>query len=117
MDLSVLEKCIPCRAAESEPAALARITRGRFPFKTARDIDLKKAGVIALSGIAALTAAGIVSRRLIYRGAVSRELRRQLAPLNKKLDELAMQNELLRDEVERLTAAQEADKTQPEAEA
>ena len=106
MDLSILEKCMPCRAAETEPAALARITRGRFPFKTTHDIDLKKAGVIAGAGIAALTAAGIVSRRLIYRGAVSRELRRQLAPLSKKLDELAMQNELLRDEVERLRAAQ-----------
>ena len=117
MDLSILEKCMPCRAAESEPAAFARITRGRLPFKATRDIDLKKAGVIAGTGIAALTAAGIVSRRLIYRGAVARELRRQLAPLNKKLDELAMQNELLRDEVERLTAAQETDKTQPEAEA
>lgn len=110
MDLSVFGKCIPCRAAGNEPAALARITHGRFPRRVTHEIDLKRAGVIAGAGIAALTAAGIVSRRLICRAAVSRELRRQLAPLNKKLDELTVQNELLRDELERLSAARTQEK-------
>lgn len=46
----------------------------------------------------------LTGRYTFYKGIVSGELKRQLAPVNKKLDELKAQNAELKAEVERLNA-------------
>lgn len=48
----------------------------------------------------------LTGRYTFYKGIVSGELKRQLAPVNKKLDELKAQNAELKAEVERLSAQQ-----------
>ena len=74
---------------------------------TLRKLDVKKVGLIA-GGTAAGVAAGSVGgarrsgRYGIYRGAVAAELKRQLAPLHRKLDQLQAENRMLRAELEQL---------------
>ena len=53
-----------------------------------------------------LSAVSLTGRYTFYKGIVSGELKRQLAPVNKKLDELKAQNAELKAEVERLSAQQ-----------
>ena len=55
---------------------------------------------------AARSAVSLTGRYTFYKGIVSGELKRQLAPVNKKLDELKAQNAELKAEVERLSAQQ-----------
>ena len=66
---------------------------------TLRKLDVKKVGLIAGGTAAVLTVAG---RYGIYRGAVAAELKRQLAPLHRKLDQLQAENRMLRAELEQL---------------
>ena len=65
---------------------------------TLRKLDVKKVGLIA-GGTAVVSVAG---RYGIYRGAVAAELKRQLAPLHRKLDQLQAENRMLRAELEQL---------------
>ena len=55
-------------------------------------VDLKRLGVVAVSGAAAISLAGSALQARMTRTALRRELKRQLAPVNKKLDELEKQN-------------------------
>ena len=64
---------------------------------TLRKLDVKKVGLIAGG-----TAAVLTGRYGIYRGAVAAELKRQLAPLHRKLDQLQAENRMLRAELEQL---------------
>ena len=64
--------------------------------------NLKRLGVIAVSGAAALSVGGSMLQARLTRAALRRELRRQLAPVNKKLDELEEQNRELRQQNEAL---------------
>ena len=52
-------------------------------------------------------AAGTVSRYKFYQGIVARELKKQLAPLNDKLDALQDENRMLRAELEKKNAPSE----------
>ncbi len=73
--------------------------------RAAKYLDPKylKLTAIAVGGGAALLAALIAfSRGRIYQAAVARELKKQLAPLNTKLDRLETQNEELRQQNEEL---------------
>ena len=70
-----------------------------------RKVNVKKVGIAA--GGAAVVLSG---RYTFYKGIVSGELKRQLAPVNKKLDELKAQNAELKAEVERLNAQCEDEK-------
>ena len=63
---------------------------------TLRKLDVKKVGLIA-GGTAA-----VAGRYGIYRGAVAAELKRQLAPLHRKLDQLQAENRMLRAGLEQL---------------
>ena len=58
--------------------------------------ELKKLGLIAGCALLALTAANGVLRAQSYRLMVSRELKKQLKPINEKLDKLEKENAELR---------------------
>lgn len=74
-----------------------------------RKVDIKKVGIAAGGAAVVLSAVSLTGRYTFYKGIVSGELRRQLAPVNKKLDELKAQNAELRAEIERLEAQQRED--------
>lgn len=59
-------------------------------------------GLIAGGTAAVLTVVSVAGRYGIYRGAVAAELKRQLAPLHRKLDQLQAENRMLRTELEQL---------------
>ena len=71
-----------------------------------RKVDIKKAGIVAGGAAAVLSVMSLTGRYTFYKGIVAGELKRQLAPVNKKLDELKAQNAELKAEVERLQAQQ-----------
>lgn len=68
-----------------------------------RKVDVKKVGIAAGGAAVVLSAVSLTGRYTFYKGIVSGELKRQLAPVNKKLDELKAQNAELKAEVERLS--------------
>ncbi len=76
----------------------------RNVLRLMRKVDIKKVGLAAGGAAVVLSAVSLTGRYTFYKGIVSGELRRQLAPVNKKLDELKAQNAELRAEVERLQA-------------
>ena len=57
-----------------------------------RRVDIKKVGVVAGGAAAVLSVMSLTGRYTFYKGIVAGELKRQLAPVNKKLDELKAQN-------------------------
>ena len=61
--------------------------------------ELKKYALIAGGALVGLTAAGGVVRTQSYRIAVSRELKKQLKPINDKLDRLEKENEELKKKI------------------
>lgn len=71
-----------------------------------RKVDVKKIGIAAGGAAVVLSAVSLTGRYTFYKGIVSSELKRQLSPVNKKLDELKAQNAELKAEVERLSAQQ-----------
>ncbi len=78
--------------------------------KLLRKLDMKKLGLIVGGTAAVLTVVSVAGRYGIYRGAVAAELKRQLAPLHRKIDQMQAENRMLRTELERLRkeeAAQE----------
>lgn len=64
--------------------------------------NLKRLGVLAVSGTAALSLGASMLQTRLTRAALGRELKRQLAPMNKKLDELEAQNRELQKQNEEL---------------
>ena len=82
----------------------------RTVMRLLRKVDIKKIGIAAGGAAVVLSAVSLTGRYTFYKGIVSGELKRQLAPVNKKLDELKAQNAELKAEVERLTAQCEGEK-------
>ena len=78
----------------------------RNVMRLMRRVDIKKVGVVAGGAAAVLSVMSLTGRYTFYKGIVAGELKRQLAPVNKKLDELKAQNAELKAEVERLQAQQ-----------
>lgn len=72
----------------------------RNVMRLMRKVDIKKVGVVAGGAAAVLSVMSLTGRYTFYKGIVAGELKRQLTPVNKKLDELKA-------EVERLQAQQE----------
>ena len=64
-------------------------------------------GLIAGGVTVVCAAAGTASRYKFYQGIVARELKKQLAPLNDKLDALQAENRMLRAELEKKNAPSE----------
>lgn len=82
----------------------------RTVMRLLRKVDIKKIGIAAGGAAVVLSAVSLTGRYTFYKGIVSGELKRQLAPVNKKLDELKAQNAELKSEVERLNAQCEGEK-------
>ena len=82
----------------------------RTVMRLLRKVDIKKIGIAAGGAAVVLSAVSLTGRYTFYKGIVSGELKRQLAPVNKKLDELKAQNAELKAEVERLNAQGEGEK-------
>ena len=83
------------------PARLGK----RAVVQVLRKADVKKAA-LAVGGTAlVLSAIGAAGKRQFYKRIVASELKRQLAVVNGKLDNLQAQNEALRAELARLSAA------------
>ncbi len=78
----------------------------RNVLRLMRKVDIKKVGLAAGGAAVVLSAVSLTGRYTFYKRIVSGELKRQLTPVNKKLDELKAQNAELRAEVERLQAQQ-----------
>lgn len=78
----------------------------RNVMRLMRKVDIKKVGVVAGGAAAVLSVMSLTGRYTFYKGIVAGELKRQLTPVNKKLDELKAQNAELKAEVERLQAQQ-----------
>ena len=76
------------------PARLGK----RAVVQVLRKADVKKAALAAL----VLSAIGAAGKRQFYKRIVASELKRQLAVVNGKLDNLQAQNEALRAELARL---------------
>ena len=64
--------------------------------------NLKRLGVAAAGSAAVLGLTASAIRTRLYRRALARELKRQLAPINKKLDALEKQNKELMEQNEQL---------------
>ena len=79
----------------------------RAVLQIVRKVDWKKAGLIAGGVTVVCAAAGTASRYKFYQGIVARELKKQLAPLNDKLDALQAENRMLRAELEKKNAPSE----------
>lgn len=82
----------------------------RTVMRLLRKVDVKKVGIAAGGAAVVLSAVSLTGRYTFYKGIVSGELKRQLAPVHKKLDELKAQNAELKAEVERLNAQCEDEK-------
>ncbi len=82
----------------------------RTVMRLLRKVDIKKVGIAAGGAAVVLSAVSLTGRYTFYKGIVSGELKRQLAPVNKKLEELKAQNAELKAEVERLSAQCEDEK-------
>ena len=93
-------------AVRAGKAALEQLPIDRKKLKLAAALlekaNLKRIGVIAASGAAALSLGGTLLQARLTRSALRRELKRQLAPMNKKLDELEAQNKALQRQNEEL---------------
>lgn len=72
-----------------------------------RKVDLKKVGIVAGGAAVVMSAVSLTGKYSFYKGIVSSELKRQLAPMNKKLDELKAQNEALKKELDEIKAQNE----------
>lgn len=108
-------KSKPAKAAGNEDMQVLELVRtGKLNKNAAlqllRRVDLKKAGIVAGGALTALFAVNIIGQYRFYRGIVAKELRRQLAPLERKLDELQQENEKLRAELTRQKPAKAAQK-------
>ena len=57
--------------------------------------NLKRIGIAAIGGSALISLVSSISHDKVYQAAVAREIKKQIAPLEHKLDELRTQNAVL----------------------
>ena len=93
-------------AVRAGKAVLDQLPVDQKKLKTAAALlekkNLRRLGVIAASGAAALSLGSTALQARLTRAALRRELRRQLAPVNNKLEELEAQNKELQRQNEEL---------------
>lgn len=93
-------------AKRAEQAVLERIPVEPATLRKAvKYLDPKKMKLLAIAvagGAALLSLLGTIGHDRIYRAAVARELKKQLAPVNERLDALQAQNEELKQQNEEL---------------
>ena len=99
---------LPVRAESAAPAPLrGKKLDQRAVLQVVRNVDGKKAGLTAGGVTVACAAAGTASGNQSCQGIAARELKKQLAPLNDKLDALQAENRMLRAELEKKNAPTE----------
>ena len=117
MDLKITKDDILNRI-KPEKLQLTELVRsgalGRF--KARREPDLKKAGLIAAGVAATISVVSLAGHYAFYHCIVSKELKRQLAPMTKELAALQEETRKLKKEVNQLKA-QEAPAEEAPAEA
>ena len=69
--------------------------------------SMKKIGLIAGGAFVALTALNVYSHYKVHQAIADRKVKKQLAPLNDKLDALQAENRMLRAELEKRNAPSE----------
>lgn len=82
----------------------------RKALRLLRKVDLKKAAIASGAAVAAISLVNLTGKYRFYKSVVAGELKKQLAPVNKKLDELQAENLALR---EQLSAALGEDAVPP----
>ena len=76
------------------------------------ELNEREMAVLAAAGLAAILGTiHAMHRRRMYKKVVSKELKKQLAPISKKLDDLQAENNQLRNELAR---QQDSQKTAPD---
>ena len=110
----ILDRILKSRIADKKRALealelIAQVHGGRKEQKLLQTLlahanrqDFKRLGLFVIGGAAALSLAENFARSRLNSIAVSRELKKQLAPINRKLDELEKQNEELKKQNEEL---------------
>ena len=110
----IAERSVEVEVQPEDISPLELLQPGKLNKRTVmrllRKVDIKKIGIAAGGAAVVLSAVSLTGRYTFYKGIVSGELKRQLAPVNKKLDELKAQNAELKAEVERLNAQCEGEK-------
>ena len=111
MNCKVKQCCAALAArklAERDPA-IVEITRGgkNKSHHVLRKSDMKKVGLIAGGAFIALTALNVYSHYKVHQAIADRKVKKQLAPLNDKLDALQAENRMLRAELEKKNAPSE----------
>ena len=102
--------CIGTNQVDLDAAAKRGIPVFNAPFSNTRSVAELVIGelLLLLRGVTVVcAAAGTASRYKFYQGIVARELKKQLAPLNDKLDALQAENRMLRAELEKKNAPSE----------
>jgi hypothetical protein len=93
------EVTVGAQALEQLPAESKKL---RVAAALLEPQNLKRLGVAAAGSAAVLGLTASAIRTRLYRRALARELKRQLAPINKKLDALEKQNKELMEQNEQL---------------
>ena len=81
-------------------------------FRILEPKNLKKIGIAAIGGSALISLISSLTHDSAYKAAVAREMKKQIAPLEQRLEELQAQNELLLQQNRELIAR--LDKLRPE---
>ena len=108
MDLKINKEDILSRIRPENLQFVELVRSGKFnrgkAHEEQRKMDLKKAGLIAAGVAAAISAVSLAGHYAFYNCIVSKELRKQLAPMTKELAALQEENRKLKKEVDQLKA-------------
>ena len=104
-----------CKPNVNEEIQVAELLRAAKPggyklIQRVRKVDFKKLGIAAGAAAVVASAASVTGRYKFYRSITAAELKKQLATVNKKLDELQAQNAAMQAELERLSAKEQEEK-------
>ena len=80
----------------------------RKALQLIRKVDFKKALIISGAAAAAVSVVNLTGKYRFYNSVVSGELKKQLAPVNKKLDELQKQNLELQKQLDEINGVEPA---------
>lgn len=80
----------------------------RKALQLIRKVDFKKALIISGAAAAAVSVVNLTGKYRFYKSVVSGELKKQLAPVNKKLDELQKQNLELQKQLDEINGVEPA---------
>lgn len=93
-------------AEQAEQALLERLPVDQKTLNRAIKLlepkNLKRMGILVIAGSAVISIAGTLGRDRVFKAAVAHEMKKQLEPIRKKLNELEAQNTVLWEQNEEL---------------